>query len=185
MIGAVHVCYRLKDRPASLHWAMLIAITAWGCDIGLSSAPLPKPPSFFRDASIELSMGKCFGSCPEFSARLSGDGAVHWEGRRNVGVIGTRNGVVTAAAVQGVFAKLDVQYDLWVARARLKHCPEDIAPASAVCVLFGVPIDAPLTRLDVRDKGGIRVITHGYPPPLEVAPVEHELLGLVAAWLAK
>ena len=46
MIGAFYMCYRLKRRPTSLRGAMLIAITALGCEMGLSSsATVPKPPS--------------------------------------------------------------------------------------------------------------------------------------------
>src|SRR5262245_44981279 len=118
-----------------------VAASTLNCRNAASSNGLPTPPSRIRDASIELSMGPCHGSCPHFSITRSGNGALHWVGYRYVAAIGERDAIVNTAAVESVFGKVDTQFELWLAREG-SECPARVAPRGAICALFGVPIDS-------------------------------------------
>jgi hypothetical protein len=165
-------------------WAIgCVASATLGCVSGVPSSELPDPPSSMRDASIELSMSPCYGRCPAFSMTLSGGGALHWEGRRNVAAIGERNTVVSPAAVEAILKKLDTQFELWLTRNRSKTCPAQFAAPGTVCAVGSVPIDSSYTLLTVRHTGGSLVVGHGFLAPRELSPFETALLGLVADWL--
>lgn len=51
----------------------------------------PAEPTDMKDVVISLEMTACFGSCPDFSLSIHGNGTVDFEGRGNVKTIGKKS----------------------------------------------------------------------------------------------
>ena len=58
-------------------------------------------------ARIVMSRTACFGSCPVYTVSLSGDGAVRFDGLRDVRVSGTHKWQIDAAAVEALAADME------------------------------------------------------------------------------
>jgi hypothetical protein len=68
------------------------------------ATPSPQPPG---DVSITLTRSVCFGFCPDYTVTITGDGQVHYEGRRFVNVVGRRTATIPREAVAGLVRRFD------------------------------------------------------------------------------
>lgn len=173
-------------RIAATVLAMVVTV---GC--GTDDLPTPPAPHQFShtimaDDQVTLSIGPCYGACPQFSVTLSGSGALHWEGRKYVAVIGTRNTVVTRSSVEMVFGALADGFEEWFELEHRRYGGlEHTGPDGTTQELrYGVPLDTSEVTLTVRrTKDVTQVISYGYPTPRELSSVETELRALVASWI--
>lgn len=118
-----------------------------GCRRGATTAgEAGRPPAVL----LSLERGACMGRCPEYSVSLFDDGSVQFAGRRNVAVIGDRQGRVSASAVRKLhhsllkagFGTADAAYGV-----RNPACGQYIA-------------DTPPSRLSAQVDGQLRTVTH-------------------------
>src|SRR5262245_48014013 len=75
---------------------MLIVSLAAAIAIAL---PAAQPPDVL-DAEISLERTACFGTCPVYSVRIAGDGAVEYVGKQYVRVMGPAQRRISRAVVQ-------------------------------------------------------------------------------------
>jgi hypothetical protein len=73
-------------------YAALLAVAFWAS----TAAQPPAGP----DAEITLERTACFGTCPVYSVRITGDGAVEYIGKQYVRVVGPARKRISVAAVQ-------------------------------------------------------------------------------------
>ena len=67
-------------------------------------APMPDVP----DALIQMRRAGCaFDKCPVYSVSIFGDGTVAYDGRLNVGVVGTRKGKISPDQLNQLISALD------------------------------------------------------------------------------
>ena len=53
-----------------------------------------------KDVEFSLSRSRCFGACPSYELRITGDGVVRYEGKSSVAVVGQRTDRISAESVQ-------------------------------------------------------------------------------------
>jgi len=77
--------------------------------VGVSGCPARPvggfPPPDLGKVEIQLRRTACYGSCPAYTVRLSGDGRVEYRGDRYVSILGVRNYRVDPSAVTGLAKK--------------------------------------------------------------------------------
>jgi hypothetical protein len=67
--------------------------------VALAAALAAQPPAS-EDVEITLERTACFGTCPVYSVRISGDGDVHYVGREYVRIVGPAERRISTGAVQ-------------------------------------------------------------------------------------
>ena len=80
----------------------VFAAMALGACVGAAPAQTPEGP-----VEIRLNRTPCFGYCPDYTVTISGDGAVHYVGRRFVNVTGEQHAQISPAEVQALLARFD------------------------------------------------------------------------------
>ena len=73
---------------------------------GGGAASAPPAPAAAGGASVSLERRPCFGTCPVYTVRIDGSGAVLFEGRRFVSDSGAFSGTIARAAVDSLAAEL-------------------------------------------------------------------------------
>ncbi len=71
-------------------------------------SPSAEPPGEYalEDVEIGLRRTTCFGTCPAYQVRISGDGTVEFEGTKFVRVVGTEQSTVSKAVVLGILSEV-------------------------------------------------------------------------------
>ena len=72
-----------------------------------SCAPVVSPAAQEADVEITLTRGACYGACPVYEVSITGDGAVTYEGRRFVNVLGVQRAVVSREEVGRLVERFD------------------------------------------------------------------------------
>ena len=65
------------------------------------AAPTNLPPS----VALSLERGPCYGRCPEYLVELFDNGAVRFDGRKNVGALGEQHAAIPAADVASLLER--------------------------------------------------------------------------------
>lgn len=87
--------------------AVLLAAACARPAADVPAAEARPAPDAGADASVSLERRPCFGTCPVYTVRLDGSGAVHFEGRRFVADSGASTGAVPKARVDSLLAELE------------------------------------------------------------------------------
>lgn len=80
----------------------LFAVLALSACASAAPAQTPEGP-----VQIVLNRTPCFGFCPDYTVTITGDGQVHYVGRRFVNVTGEQHAQISPAEVQALLARLD------------------------------------------------------------------------------
>jgi hypothetical protein len=68
-----------------------------------------RPAPAADTTSVSLERRPCFGTCPVYTVRIDGSGAVVFEGRRFVADSGTFSGTIPKVSVDSLLAELDAE----------------------------------------------------------------------------
>lgn len=85
-------------------------LIAFGAGALVACAPVNSPaetPPVTSNVEITLTRSVCFGSCPDYTVTVTGDGQVRYEGRRFVNVVGTRTATVPREDVARLLQRFD------------------------------------------------------------------------------
>jgi TonB family protein len=84
-------------------------VTALIGDVQLSKCPTEEdeqvPTEKAPDDFVEVSRSGCYGSCPSYSARVSADGTVNWNGFGSVEAKGQRTARIDSASARGLIER--------------------------------------------------------------------------------
>lgn len=93
--------------------ALLVAVGLAGActrpSPGGRAADAQPAPDAAGITSVSLERRPCFGTCPVYTVRIDGSGAVRFEGRRFVADSGTFSGTVPRAGVDSLVAELTAE----------------------------------------------------------------------------
>lgn len=90
-----------------MKWAHLLIALVGGLMM-TACAPVAAPgPGASGPVTITLTRGVCFGFCPDYTVRIDQDGAVSYEGRRFVNVIGAQRAQIPVTDVARLIARFD------------------------------------------------------------------------------
>lgn len=87
---------------------MLLVAACWR-----STTPPPTPPvenhSAITSSPLEITLSRtvCFGTCPEYTVTIHGDGRVDWLGKEYVDVTGERHARISQAQLDELAATID------------------------------------------------------------------------------
>lgn len=75
----------------------------------IACAPVAAPaePTSMNNVEISLTRSVCFGFCPAYTVTISGEGQVHYEGRRFVNVVGERTATIPREDVAQLLRRFD------------------------------------------------------------------------------
>jgi len=152
-----------------LAFPMLLALLAIACGGGSGDAyPTATPATTatpeLAGFSITLERTSCFGSCPDYTVTVRGDGSVMYEGRMFVAVTGTQTASVSADDVERLVAKLE-QIDYFALEAATVASP-------GVCQATDIP--GYTTAVSLRGQQRTIVRCPGIGPPEADALAELE-----------
>jgi hypothetical protein len=71
-------------------------------------APAETPPvNADSNVEIRLARGVCYGTCPDYTVTINGEGQVRYEGRRFVNIVGERTATIPREDVTRLLARFD------------------------------------------------------------------------------
>lgn len=85
-------------------------LIASGAAAIVACAPVNSPaetPPVNDNVEITLTRSVCFGSCPDYTVTINGDGDVRYEGRRFVNVVGARTATIPREDVARLLQRFD------------------------------------------------------------------------------
>ena|ERR1019366_8234234 len=110
----------------------------------------PQLPSDLQGVRIKLVRTPCFGTCPDYSVSIFGDGTVLYEGRRFVKNKGERRGRVSIDAVR-TLANRFISSDFFTLQSTYGDCGSDLPTAV-------ISIEWPGRSKTVTDCGEVPVV---------------------------
>ncbi|HLG37531.1 MAG TPA: DUF6438 domain-containing protein [Nitrososphaera sp.] len=127
-----------------------------GLVIGFSilSGPIP-PPESIENAEITLDRTACFGSCPDYSLTIYGNGTVIYEGRNFVAVTGKQSATIPEQDVRNLVGYF---YDINYFSLRDEYTAQ--------------VTDLPTTTTSIRIDGRFKQVINYYGAPEELALLE-------------
>lgn len=84
----------------------IVLLSALGL-LAAACAPVGATPAANGPVTITLTRSVCFGFCPDYTVSIDQDGAVSYEGRRFVNVVGTQHSQIPVSDVQALLAQFD------------------------------------------------------------------------------
>lgn len=133
-----------------------VADNARAVGIESASASIASTTTAVPRVAVRLERGPCFGRCPEYAVELMDDGAVRFDGRKNVGAMGEQRATIAATDVSALvkqfadagFASADSAYV-----EGSPHCGQYFTdgPSAVLSVLVGVTLKT--VRLDAGCMG--------------------------------
>ena len=145
----------MRSRASAWGVLLLVSLGFPGCASG-GSTGAPGPPAPTADDRLEMSRGPCFGACPIYRVRVTGDGRVSWTGERFVQATGAKSATIPIADVAALFAYAD--------SVGFFGMPADITPANeSAC--GGAWTDMPDAVVTIEWAGRAHTVRHYHGCP--------------------
>ena len=126
---------------------------------------------------ITLERTTCFGTCPAYSVRITGDGHVHYEGREFVRVVGPADATIARESVAALVAEFER-----IGYARLNERYDSIVNADGTRSFV---TDLPTTTTSIRVGSELkRVVDYlGGPPALKALERRIDEVARTQQWI--
>ena len=85
-------------------WLVVIILISSISFAGCSRSQTPQPDNI-KDVVITLERTICFGTCPDYTLTIQGDGTVTYEGRMFVRVEGTRTAIISEDKIRQLLSE--------------------------------------------------------------------------------
>lgn len=143
----------------------VVAPVALGLAVGIGlvigfailSGPIP-PPASIANAEITLDRTACFGSCPDYSLTIYGNGTVIYEGRNFVAVTGKQSATIPEQDVRNLVGYF---YDINYFSLRDEYTAQ--------------VTDLPTTTTSIKIDGRFKQVIDYYGAPEELTLLEAKI----------
>jgi hypothetical protein len=156
-----------------VRWIVLAALSHCGAfgQGGAAAVPFPDVKDM-TTLRMTLTRSMCFGTCPDYTVEVRGDGAVEFTGRRFVFVVGNQHGRISPGAVTELLAEFR--------RADFFSLKDSYASMATDYPTYTVGIEFDGRKKSVRDYAGRSV---GMPEAVTILEQAIDRLSGAGKWI--